>query len=222
MRKIFSTYDVDNEQLKNLLGEVMAGPPKLGLREQVLLCLTLVYADGTAVAFGAADTFTAAVDTDFDDSTALMVYTINAGINAVGDWGVADPELGKLSIRLDCNTATFKNKIGTTPVLPAYFELQSHDAGDPALAFKIKFDVTCTNLVDDNAALPDPSPAIDYYTAAQIDAMLPSYALKVGTSDIEITDATKGVILRTAGGDRVRITVVDTGAGVMAMSLTTL
>ena len=47
----------------------------------------------------------------------------------------------------------------------------------------------------------------DAITAAEAKAK----ADKVGSSDVEITDATKGIILRSPNGTRYRITVDDLG-----------
>lgn len=44
---------------------------------------------------------------------------------------------------------------------------------------------------------------------------------KTGTADIEITDATKGVILRTAGGRRARLTLIEND-GVLTIGVTEL
>lgn len=45
---------------------------------------------------------------------------------------------------------------------------------------------------------------------------------KVGTADIEITDATKGVILTTADDTRVRLTIVKNEFGEPVIQLTAL
>lgn len=42
------------------------------------------------------------------------------------------------------------------------------------------------------------------------------------TTDIEITDNTKGIILKTSGGSRIRVTASDDGFGNAQLTLTTL
>lgn len=172
MRKILALYDIDNRRVLTSSGETIPDRLEFGLREQVILCLSIVYADLSPYVFGATDTFSAAIDNDFDSSTELMVKTENAGINVPGDWASADPEQGKLSIRLDCNTATFATKLATAESINAKFELQWHDAGAPALAGKFRFDVVCSGLIDDSATLPEPTTPANYYTKSETDALL--------------------------------------------------
>lgn len=173
MRKLFLTYDVDNRVLRTAAGERLPEPPRFYLREKALVCLSLVYASGSVVEFGAADVFTAAIDSDFDHTTALMVKTLAAGINVPGDWVAADPTAGKLAIRLDCNTDQFSAKLGTNErVTGTKLELQCIPAGETYIGSVFRFDVWCESLVDDSDDLPDPTPGSDYYNKTQADALL--------------------------------------------------
>lgn len=105
-----------------------------------------------------------------------------------------DKATGLFLINLDGYTQVFQNEaLGEDQIDNCKFEHQILDSsGD--LIFAIKFAFLCFNLLSDDAVIP-PAPDDDYYTKTQVDALLTPKAAKVGADDIEITDATKGLIL---------------------------
>ena len=58
-----------------------------------------------------------------------------------------------------------------------------------------------------------------YYTKAQMRSLLKSKADLVGTEDVEITDSTKGWILKAADGTRIRITASNDDSSGMGHEL---
>ena len=62
----------------------------------------------------------------------------------------------------------------------------------------------------------------DYYTKTQVDALLVAKADLVGADDIEITDAAKGVILKSDNGARVRLTLGNISGSYHQVLLTEL
>jgi hypothetical protein len=169
-RQIEVYFDVDNNRLIDS-GGLLASPPSINYKEQPLLLLHLVRADLTAyTGLLATDVFTAAIDNDFDGTTDLMCLTSNSGINVPGDWASVSVAGGKLSIRLDAFTATFKSKLGTSSQLTnTYFELQAVPLGETYLSSIFRFQIYCNGLVNDGGVTP-PEPESDYYTKAQVDA----------------------------------------------------
>jgi hypothetical protein len=90
-------------------------------------------------------------------------------------------------------------------------DLASHDAGagpQPELEGGHAVDQRARAQHLDDGAVGTPPPASPtYLTAVEVAA---DYAKKVGTSDIEITDATKGLILRdSVTNERIRLTIAD-------------
>lgn len=75
-----------------------------------------------------------------------------------------------------------------------------------------------SNLVDTAPAVLDTLNELanalgdDPNFATTVTTAIGNKADKIGTSDIEITDATKGVILKSPNGTRYRITIADDGA----------
>ena len=119
MKYLYNTLDCDGKRILDTANSVLMQPWECGLREQILLCASFVHNDLTPYVFGVNDTFTFAVDNDFNDETKLMVEVENDAINVDGDWASASKVGGKLSIRIDCDNATFKSKLGTKENIPA-------------------------------------------------------------------------------------------------------
>ncbi len=167
--------------------------PNLRLNGRYILCLTCVKADNTAAAFALTDTFSLAGDTNMDHTDSLMIYSANARFNAVADWADVDLEAGKICCQIYCNTSTdFTDKLGTSEDVSGWLEIKKYAAAveTPILQDRCKY----SNLVDDGSPTPEESDP-DYYTASATDSLLNLKADKTGTSDIEITDDTKGLIL---------------------------
>ena len=156
-RRTFDVYyDVANDVFLNMAGETLGQSklwPFITYQEESLMLLHLV--DGSVdvpyAALGGAATFTAAVDTDFNNTTTLMCKTFNDGINASGDWEDADKGEGLLSIRVNTATASFRDAVGTSAEVAAYFELTAYGTGGQRLAV-IRFSIIARNLVDADGA----------------------------------------------------------------------
>lgn len=210
-------YDQERRLLLDSEGNTTSVVPYLTYKEQAIMRLRVLTADGSSYdGFAADDVFSAAIDDDFGDSADLMVKTLAAGINVAGDWvsgGTADPTAGEFSVRLDAFTAGFSTKIAASEVLTATkFELQAVPAGETYLSAVLRFPLYCMGLIDDAGAVP-PEPEEDYYTKTQVDALVADKVDKVGSDDIEITDATKGVIFKV-GSSRHRLTLTTDGGQV--------
>lgn len=132
-----------------------------------------------------------AVDNDWNHSTDVMCKTLNANIDS------SQKASGILTIKIDADTASFSTKIGTSQSISAWARLRgiAADGQRIGLVFLIK----ALNDPDPSGATP-PAPLSDYYTKTEADA---KYAPLSGANDIEITDASKGIIL-LAGTTRVR------------------
>jgi len=106
-----------------------------------------------------------------------------------------DKDTGLFLINLDGYTQTFQELAeGKDSISSCKFEHQIVD-DTGKLIFALKFPFLCFGLLDDAGSIP-PAPDDDYYTKTQVDALLTAKAAKVGADDIEITDATKGLILK--------------------------
>jgi hypothetical protein len=219
-REIDITYDVDNRRQIDSAG-ALADPKSVFYREQPLIRLTLVRSDLTAyTGLPASGTFTASLDNNFNTADALMAKTLDAGINVSGDWADVDPANGKVSIRLDCKTASYKTKIGTSEKLTnTKLELQGYEVGETDPSNVFRFELYAEGLQDDAGATP-PAPEEDFYTKTEIDSLLVAKAAAAGSSDIEITDATKGLILKL-GSTRYRLNLVSDG-GVVTTQIVAL
>jgi hypothetical protein len=142
-----------------------------------------------------------------------IVKELNADIDSSGY------ATGLFIFNLDGNTQPFSNLVADLKEIPGtatgsafsapVFEHQVYISGDRS--FVSSFNFRCINVVDDNA-IPPPSPLSTFYTKVEVDGLLSSKADKTGTSDIEITDYTKGIILRDSGGGRWRFGITTAGA----------
>jgi len=177
-REIDILFDVDNRRQIDSAGS-LANPQSVFYREQPLIRLTLVRSDLTAYTGLPADgTFSACLDNNFDSTDTLMAKTLDAGINVPGDWADADPAAGKISIRLDCKTASYKAKVGTAERLTTTkLELQGYESGETDPSNVFRFDLYAEGIMDDGGATPPPVEG-DYYTAAQVDALMAAYVAK--------------------------------------------
>jgi hypothetical protein len=106
-----------------------------------------------------------------------------------------DKDTGLFLIGLDGYTQVFQQLAeGNDSIASCKFEHQILDVGGD-LVFAVKFSFICLGLLDDSGVIP-PAPDDDYYTKTQVDAIAAGKADIVGADDIEITDATKGLILK--------------------------
>ncbi len=133
-------FDINRAALRDSKGQLLRieNFPFITFRANPIVNLQLV-TDSSNTAFtglGASQVYIAAIDDDFDSATALMVQTLNAGINAAGHFtsnssGNANPLQGQVSIKLNANTTGFQSKIGTkAKLLTTGLELIVKDGSD--------------------------------------------------------------------------------------------
>ncbi len=150
--------------------------------------LAYVYADGDAIQL---------------EDTAPMVRVQDASIDS------SDAANGNISVPVDADTATYLNAVSGEEKINAYFELCGKNAAGKTIYY-CRFDIIALNILDPGGGVP-PAPIGNYYTEAEIDALLAAKADKVGSDDIEITDSSKGIILTSADSSRWRLTVDNDG-----------
>jgi len=181
--------------------------PKLYYGETVIFCISFIDATGAAYALNDTDLFEFSMDKDWihgDDP--LMAYSGNDMVDVSGDWTGISRTGGKISIRVDCLTEGFLEKIGSEENAPAYIEIKRYVSGSAYPSEFLRDKIYAKNVVKTDEGTPasaDP----EYYSAIQTDSLLTAKADKNGATDIEITDATKGIIFRGADGSRVRMTM---------------
>ena len=186
--------------------------PQLYYGEIVIVCVSFVDSLGVAYPLNDTDLFELSIDKDFvhtitgggDDP--LMAYSGNDMVDISGDWTSISRIGGKISIRVDCMTEGFLQKIASSENISAYIEAKRYIAGSAYPSELLRNKIYAKNVVKTTEGTPasaDP----EYYNAVQTDALLSAKADKAGTSDIEITDHAKGLIFRCTDGSRVRMTI---------------
>jgi len=188
--------------------------PYIYFKEKPLLRLRLVVNNGLTeyTYMSATDSITVIIDNDYDRTTNEICKTYNTVINQPGDWtsgGTADKTLGQLSIPLDGDTSAFDTKIGKSKELSdCFMEIIVRDSeANQTAVFDFSFRVL--NIAE-SGQIPAPSPSGNFFTKSEELAFLEGKADKVGSSDIEITDMTKGLIF-TDGVNRYRIQFSPSG-----------
>ena len=153
-------------------------------QKDIVLAIDLVRSDGSAVddLIELTDTFTWAVDDDFDQTTVPKMKTTNSGFNIPGDRPDLDKVNGKLSLRMDADTAPLATDLGTGAGAKAKktydMELQIFAAAAPNAKAVFLFDtelgdgIIVKNILDDAGTGPDPTPVINFYNITQIDSFL--------------------------------------------------
>jgi len=208
LSQIFLYADVDRRMLVTSDRVPLAGEDILSLyrEEIVILCITCIDNDGAAVGYAATNTFELGVAQDYDEDTDVLCLSEDAQFNISGDWDDADATAGKLSVRLNTYTEEFDTHLGTT---------QSKQDGRiylrkfGASVANTLCDYSCElrNIARPSGAVPAGVTSPTYRTAAAQDIIDATLLAAVGSSDIEITDATKGIIFLNAAGERRRMTV---------------
>lgn len=138
--------------------------PELNYTEKCILNLHLVDGDPTTPYTGldGTESFSFAVDDDFDADSTVMCRTANSGINGIGDWyagedsssgGIqADPLLGEVSVEIDCNTTQYRDALGVNEKRNAWMELKVYDGSDVIQVFRWK--IVAYGLIDPAGANP--------------------------------------------------------------------
>lgn len=143
----------------------------------------------TAVDVSTAVAWKAAIDDDFDHASEPMCRTLNENIDS------SQAALGIIDVLLDADTSPFATAIAALEKKrQVFFELRGFDITAEEV-HSVRIEIVALNIVDPNTGDP-PDPPSDYYTKTQVDAIAAGKADKIGAVDIEITDATKGYILK--------------------------
>ncbi len=166
MRNITIYVNVDDAKLVNDLGGDLLTEdlPTVFFGEKVVFHCHFRDASLTPVIFKPSDIFHFIVDTDFDHTTPVMVFSDE--YNNSDDWNEIDPNTGKISFRINCNTDIYKEKVGSTPSMNCKLELRGISNGETSIF--CQNDITCKNTIDNGGA--GPLPLTDYYSAEECDA----------------------------------------------------
>jgi hypothetical protein len=183
--------------------------------DTVLLCLHFVEAltsTLTAVNLTGATALRAMVKAARLESSAVLTFqdSYNTGLYPACEVLAS----GYVTWAVSFNAAAIDSAIGSLESLAAWLELSwlGTDAYPQTLA---QIPITIYQQLDDGAPGTPPPTTPTYLTAAEVVA---AYARLSGTADIEITDATKGIILKdSVTAARIRLTLADG-----AITLTTL
>jgi len=210
--QIFLFANVDTRKLITSDGVPLGGDrlPRFFREEIVILCITFVDNDLNAVALAQSNTYEFGIAQDYDEDTNVLALAENDNINIADDWDDADATAGKLSVRLNTNTEEFATYLGTSSG-KADTKCYLRRFGDSTAS--ILFDYACEvrNIARPSDAVPEGVSEPTYRTAAAQDVIDATKADLEGSDDIEITDATKGIIFATADGTRRRMTVDNYG-----------
>lgn len=135
--------------------------PYMFFKEEVIVNLWLVI-DSSLTAFTDLDgteQYGASINHTFTRQ-AIMVQTLDAGINVAGDFignssGDADPNNGEFSIRLNGNTANFETAVGTSDPEKknTKLELRAMNASGQ-IVFVTQMPFRAYNLIDDESSTP--------------------------------------------------------------------
>jgi len=163
-RVINIRYDVEHDTLRDADGNALRSQdaPYIMFREKPLVNLLLV-TDEDLTAYtqigDAAETYSAALDFDFDHDTDVMAKAINADINKASEWlqdggaDTADPAAGQFSFYLSANTSRYQTVIAATGEKQnTRLELQAWDPN--VLILAVRFDFRALNIMDDNGDAP--------------------------------------------------------------------
>lgn len=146
----------------------------------------------------ATDTAAIYIDDDFSQSSTPVGQAADSTVTI-------DADAGTITVSsINLFTAAFQTAIGTSEKVSAWCEVQVFQSGETEPSYIFQIPVVLHNVVMAQSGTPAGSASL-FYTKAEIDSMLTSFGNRVDSTDIEITDATKGLILRYSDGTRIRI-----------------
>jgi len=176
-----------------------------GAGEQDAVFYTAWTLDGTTY------TFTVSATLDYTylendvcsfESSPPSLRTLNADIDST------DAATGIIKPLLDTDNPVFLSDIGGAKFIAGWLELKGYSAGGNRVHYLL-IGIELHSVGDPNVTTGS-LPATAYYTKTQSDAR---YAQLSGTADIEITDATKGLILKgRTNSNRYRFFIYDADA----------
>lgn len=146
--------------------------PVLVLGETVVFCLTFLDGNGDKMVFQSGDTFELSADVDYDRSAddPLMLYSGNDMVNLADDWADADPASGRISIRVNCNTEGFVQKLNDADSVRVRLEVRRFSADSAMQSALLSTTATALNTVRFDG-IPTAVELSSYYTSDQTDAV---------------------------------------------------
>lgn len=186
-------FDVDREKWTDANGGVTAQPLiQYGTASQWKIHV-ISLASGTVehVDLTACTAFQISAHNAFK-AASPSIRTVNDSIDS------SDKANGIIYAILDARNTVFSGVVGTSKTVAAYWEFLGFDNSSVPIVSSM-LDVTFKNSVDPVGGTP-PAPTGNYFTKTESDAR---YTKKIGADDIEITDASKGVIM-VFGTQRIR------------------
>lgn len=144
--------------------------PELILGTDSIVRFQIVDSSGSPIPQNAADRYTVAVDKNFNHSDSLMAFT--------SDVTVVDSENGILEAVIPCDTVEFKRKLSELERITVWIELARYSAGKSNPEILLRDTCSALNRVQYGESEPKPS-EVEYYTAAQVDALLASRAVSL-------------------------------------------
>lgn len=146
--------------------------PVLVLGETVVFCLTFLDGNGDEMVFQSGDTFELSADVDYDRSAddPLMLYSGNDMVNLADDWADADPASGRISIRVNCNTEGFVQKLNDADSVGVRLEVRRFSADSTMQSALLSTTATALNTVRFDG-IPTAVELSSYYTSDQTDAV---------------------------------------------------
>ncbi len=150
--------------------------PSLCYGETVILCVSFVDSNLSPCLFNSDDQFEFSMDKDFvheinGEDDPLMAYSANSQVDILGDWTDIDRTQGKISIRVDCLTTGFAEKIGSSEQINIWIEIKRYIAGSSAMSEILRNKAYAINTVRKNEGIPT-SASPEYYDTAAVNALL--------------------------------------------------
>jgi hypothetical protein len=157
-KKIFINFDRDERVNEN--GGSDSSRIQLYYQEQPVWEINFIDTDAAQVDLSAVDTWKAACDDDFDQSTDPWVRVLNADIDS------SQAANGIISVQLDANTSTFAAGIGVLRSKEIYFDLEGFDSSGKRIAYT-QFIIRAKNIIDAAGGTP-PDPVGNYPTWTEV------------------------------------------------------
>ena len=186
-KKQLLIYDIPNQRFVDTNGNASRDRVKIIYDDLLTLCIRFVEVttdqngENTLTAIAISEmVFAVFGDSDYDPETAYLFLTEQSaadpdhdGINDAGDWidgGTADPVQGQLSARINSKTRRFSEALASG-ARECRLVITGIPAGTTQPVVLLLASVDIVNRPTSDAGAPEPSNP-DYYTAAQIDALL--------------------------------------------------
>ncbi|OGV50910.1 MAG: hypothetical protein A2X49_05725 [Lentisphaerae bacterium GWF2_52_8] len=156
--------------------------PSFYYGEKLVLCVSFVDSSLAPSPLNESDLFELSLDSNFaHDDDPLMAYSDDTKIDIAGDWDDISRANGKISIRMDCLTTGFSQKLGSSEQVEAWFEIKRYIQGDSSPSVLLHNKCITKNVVHLNEGEPASANPL-YYTATTIDSLLDDKIAKVSSA----------------------------------------